>query len=57
MFTLKASTSMTILLLYVKDIVLTASTITLLHKFISLLKTIDLGSLNYFFEILITKNS
>lgn len=60
MLTLKTSTSMTVLVLYVDDIVLTTSTTTSLQKLLYLLKIesamTDLGSLNYFLGILVIKN-
>ncbi|GKV24576.1 hypothetical protein SLEP1_g34169 [Rubroshorea leprosula] len=60
MFLYHSNGAMAILLLYVDDIVLTASTIVLLHDIISLLKReflmIDLGQLNYVLGISVSFN-
>ncbi|GLT91294.1 hypothetical protein SLE2022_091880 [Rubroshorea leprosula] len=61
MFLYHSNGAMAILLLYVDDIVLTASTTVLLHDIISLLKReflmTDLGQLNYFLGISVSFNS
>ncbi|GKV19435.1 hypothetical protein SLEP1_g29696 [Rubroshorea leprosula] len=61
MFLYHSNGAMAILLLYVDDIVLTASTKLLLHAIISLLKSeflmTDLGQLNYFLGISVSFNS
>ncbi|GKV48803.1 hypothetical protein SLEP1_g55595 [Rubroshorea leprosula] len=61
MFLYKNRESMAVLLLYVDDIILTASTSSLLSSVLSLLKKeflmTDLGPLNYFLGVSATRNS
>ncbi|GKV49332.1 hypothetical protein SLEP1_g56087 [Rubroshorea leprosula] len=60
MFLYRNRGSMAVLLLYVDDIILTASTSSLLSSVLSLLKEflmIDLGPLNYFLGVSATRNS